>query len=233
MLLSIVMPVFNERDTLLDILERVVNAPVPIEREIILIDDYSTDGTRELYPTLAEKFPTARLKIVEHAQNQGKGAALRTGFQHTAGDYVLIQDADLEYDPADYPALLAPIIANEADVVYGSRFAREENHEQFRRGQYFGNRVLTRFSNLLTGLKLTDMETCYKVMPGDFIRGVRIRSERFGVEPEMTAKIARRRLRVVEVPIHYAGRTYDQGKKITWWDGVKALMTIVRFAIAD
>ncbi len=233
MLLSIVIPVYNEKDTLFEILRRVLASPVGVEREVVLVDDFSRDGTRDLYARLPQEFPGANIRVVLHEVNQGKGAALRTGFQHTRGDVVLIQDADLEYDPKDYPKLLAPILDGRADVVYGSRFVGGGEHRVLYFWHYVGNRVLTLLSNMFTNLNLTDMETCYKVFRGDIIRGIKLKSDRFGVEPEVTAKIARGGWRVYEVGISYDGRTYEEGKKITWKDGVKAIVCIVRFAIWD
>jgi glycosyltransferase involved in cell wall biosynthesis len=233
MLLSIVIPVYNEKDTLFEILRRVLASPVPLERELVLVDDYSRDGTRELYARLPQEFPGANIRVVLHEVNQGKGAALRTGFRHTKGDIVLIQDADLEYDPRDYPKLLKPILEGKADVVYGSRFVGGDEHRVLYFWHSVGNRVLTLLSNMFTNLNLTDMETCYKVFRGDIIRGLTIRSDRFGVEPEVTAKIARGGWRIYEVGISYDGRTYEEGKKITWKDGVQAIYCIIRYSISD
>ncbi len=233
MLLSIIIPVYNEKSTLLEITRRVLAAPVPLERELVLVDDYSTDGTRSLYPKLREMFPDARINVVLQRVNQGKGAALRTGFQAAKGEIVLIQDADLEYDPQDYPRLLQPILDGKADVVYGSRFAGGEAHRVLYFWHYAGNRFLTLVSNLFTNLNLTDMETCYKVFRADVIKQMPLRCDRFGFEPEVTAKVARGGWRVYEVGISYSGRTYGEGKKITWRDGIKALLTIVRFAFSD
>jgi glycosyltransferase involved in cell wall biosynthesis len=233
MLLSVVIPVFNEKDTLFEILRRVLDAPIELEREIVLVDDCSTDGTRELYARLDEKFPGAKIRVFKHAINQGKGAALRTGFAETTGDIVLVQDADLEYDPRDYPKLLKPILEQRADVVYGSRFAGGEEHRVLYFWHSVGNRFLTTLSNMLTDMNLTDMETCYKVFRAEVLKSFRIKSDRFGVEPEVTAKIARGGWRVFEVGISYDGRSYEEGKKITWRDGVKAIFSIVRFALFD
>jgi len=233
MLLSIVMPVYNEKGTLLEIIRRVLDSPVELEREIVLVDDCSTDGTQELYPQLAQTFPAARIRVLRHRENAGKGAALRTGFQAARGDIILVQDADLEYDPDDYPKLVAPILDGSADVVFGSRFAGGNSRTSGRSWHRLGNQFLTMLSNVFTNLRLTDMETCYKVFRAEVIRGIQIKSNRFGVEPEITAKIARRGWRVQEVPIRYVGRSYGEGKKITWRDGVKAILCIVRYALAD
>lgn len=230
-LLSVVMPIYNERKTLRQVVEAVRAVPVP--KEMILVDDGSTDGTRDILQELAA-LPGVR--VVLHEQNQGKGAALKTGFQHARGDVVVIQDADLEYDPNDYPLLLAPIRSGEADVVYGSRFLvdeREPGRERDAVYHYLGNRVLTFISNLFTGLNLTDMETCYKCFRREALDGVTIRSRRFTVEPELTAKLARRPLRIFEVPISYRGRSYGEGKKIGWRDGVSAIWAIVKFRFVD
>ncbi len=233
MLLSIVMPVYNERKTLFEIIRRVLAVPLEIERELILVDDFSKDGTRALYAELPRAFPDANIRVVLHEFNQGKGAALRTGFAHTRGDIVVIQDADLEYNPNDYRKLLRPILDGRADVVFGSRFVGGDEHRVLYFFHYLGNRFLTLISNFFTDLNLTDMETCYKVFRAEVLKGIRIRSDRFGVEPELTAKVARGRWRVYEVGISYSGRSYEEGKKITWKDGVKALFAIVRFAFSD
>ncbi len=233
MLLSVVMPVFNERGTLFEIIRRVLNSPITMEREIVVVDDFSTDGTRDLYEKLPAEFPGATIRVFLHAVNRGKGAALRTGFKEARGDVVLVQDADLEYDPNDYPRLLQPILDGKADVVYGSRFVGGDAHRVLYFWHSVGNRVLTTLSNMFTNLNLTDMETCYKVFRREAIQSFEIACDRFGVEPEMTAKIAKRGWRVYEVGISYAGRDYAEGKKITWRDGVKAIVCIIRFSIWD
>ncbi len=233
MKLSIVIPVYNEKNTLFELIRRVLAAPIDLERELVLVDDCSTDGTADLYPQLADEFPGANLRVFRHEVNRGKGAALRTGFSKTTGDIVLIQDADLEYDPQDYPRLLKPILDGRADVVYGSRFVGGQEHRVLYFWHYVGNRTLTMFSNMMTDLNLTDMETCYKVFRAEVLQGVNIKCDRFGFEPEITAKIARKRCRIYEVGISYSGRDYEEGKKITWWDGVKALLAIVRFRLSD
>jgi glycosyltransferase involved in cell wall biosynthesis len=222
--LSVVIPVYNERETLPEILERI--RTVPVATEIILVDDYSRDGSRELLEQL-EKGQDPQLKIFFHEQNQGKGAALRTGFQHASGDFVIVQDADLEYDPFDYPKLLAPILEKRADVVYGSRFIGQ-NHDMSRLHRY-GNQFLTRLTNLLFHTSITDMETCYKMFPASVIQKIQIESDRFNFEPEITAKILRLGLKILEVPISYQGRSFQEGKKITWKDGFSAVWTLLRF----
>jgi len=233
MLLSVVIPVYNERDTLLEILRRVLDAPIDLQRELILVDDCSTDGTAELYPQLDQHFPDARLRVFKHPVNCGKGAALRTGFAQTTGDLVLVQDADLEYDPRDYPRLLKPILDGRADVVYGSRFVGGEEHRVLYFWHSVGNRFVTTLSNMFTDLNLTDMETCYKVFRAEVLKGITIKSNRFGVEPELTAKVARGKWRLYEVGISYSGRSYEEGKKITWRDGLKAVFSVIRFAFTD
>jgi len=221
-LLSVVIPVYNEKDFIEEVVRRV--SETPYRKEIIIVDDASTDGTREALRRLS---PEA-VRVFTHDRNQGKGAALRTGFAQTRGDIVLVQDADLEYSPADYPALLQPILDGRADAVFGSRFLGGP-HRVMLFWHRAGNSALTLLSNMLTNLDLTDMETGYKVFRGDVIRGMQIRSNRFGVEPEMTAKLARMKARIYETPISYSGRDYAQGKKITWRDGLSALWHIFRF----
>ncbi len=236
LVLSVVIPVYNERATLLELVERV--RAVPIRKQIILVDDGSRDGTRDVLRGI-EAEPRAdafnSLKVVYHEQNRGKGAALRTGFQHATGQMVIVQDADNEYDPAEYPRLLQPLVEGKADVVFGSRFLGDFSHRVLYFWHYLGNRFLTTLSNCFTNLNLTDMETCYKVFRSDVIKDIlpTLKQDRFGFEPEVTAKIARRRLRIYEHSISYSGRTYEQGKKIGWRDGFKALWCIVRYALAD
>ncbi|MCP4093726.1 MAG: glycosyltransferase family 2 protein [Planctomycetes bacterium] len=229
MKLSVVIPIYNEEETLLDIIERV--RATPYEKELILVDDCSQDGTRAI---LAELENDEDLSIHYHSVNQGKGAALRTGFQHVTGDIVLIQDADLEYDPGEYPILLEPIEKGLADVVYGSRFKGARMSRVHLYWHQMANNFLTWVSNMFTNLNLTDMETCYKVFKAEVLQGMDLKSNRFGFEPEITAKIARKRIngdriRIYEVPISYYGRDYDEGKKIGWKDGVAALWHIVRY----
>lgn len=223
--LSVVIPVYNERDTVLKILDMVLAQP--LVSEVVLVDDRSTDGTREILRQMA---PPPRVRVIHHERNQGKGAALRTGFAAATCDLVLIQDADLEYDPADYPALLAPILAGKADAVFGSRFLGGP-HRVLYFWHYLANRFLTLLSNAFTGLNLTDMEVCSKVFRRDLLLRMKLVANGFGVEPELTAKVARLKARVYEVPVSYHGRTYAEGKKIGWKDGVAALYWIVRFGV--
>lgn len=231
--LSIVIPAYNERGTIQELLRRVARAALPegVEREIVVVDDCSTDGTRELLQELVTA-GSPPIRLVEQPVNGGKGAALRRGFAEATGDLILIQDADLEYDPRDYPVLLQPILEDEADVVYGSRFLGGPHRVLFF-WHYVANRGLTTLSNMFSDLNLSDMETCYKVFRRSLLDGVRLRSDRFGIEPELTAKFARRRARIYEVPISYHGRTYAEGKKIGWRDGFAAVWAIVRYNLAD
>jgi glycosyltransferase involved in cell wall biosynthesis len=227
--LSVVIPVYNERATILEVLRRV--DAVPISKEIIVVDDRSTDGTSDLLAQQRQGPWQQRpdIRVLTHEQNQGKGAALRTGFAHARGAIVLIQDADLEYDPAEYPRLLAPILDGRADVVYGSRFVGSESHRVLYFWHSLANHGLTFLSNMLTNLNLTDMEVCYKVFRREVLERIRIEENRFGFEPEITAKVARLRCRVYEVGVSYAGRTYEEGKKIGWRDGVRALWCILKY----
>lgn len=226
-LLSVVMPVYNEKNTLGEILARV--AKIPLRKELILVDDCSTDGTQDLLTSLAL---ASDVHVICKAQNEGKGAALRTGFARARGDIVIIQDADLEYDPRDIPQLIAPILRDDADVVYGSRFSSEHQQDPSRLHR-FGNSLLTRASNLTTGLSLSDMETCYKAIRRDLLDGLVVCQNRFGFEPEITAKLARRGCRFLELPISYDCRGYGDGKKIGVRDAFEALYCIVRYALAD
>jgi glycosyltransferase involved in cell wall biosynthesis len=228
MIVSVVIPVYNEIDTIEEILARVDK--VPIKKEIIVIDDLSIDGTRErLKKIIADK---ENVKVIYHNRNKGKGAALRTGFESVSGDIVIIQDADLEYDPNEYPKLLEPISDGRADVVYGSRFIGGPHRVLFF-WHYVGNKLLTLISNALTNLNLTDMETCYKVFKRQILKDINLKSNRFGFEPEFTAKVSKKRLRIYEVPISYSGRTYSEGKKITWKDGIVALCLIFWYRFFD
>jgi glycosyltransferase involved in cell wall biosynthesis len=236
MRLSVVIPVYNEEKTLRILVDKV--RQVPIRKELILIDDCSKDRTRDVLKALEAEGGQDdfnKIRIFFHDVNQGKGAALKTGFSHVEGDIVIIQDADLEYDPAEYPRLLQPIVENKADVVFGSRFLGDQAHRVLYFWHYLGNRFLTTLSNCFTNLNLSDMETCYKVFRRSVIDEItpKLVQKRFGFEPEITARVARRRLRVFETSVSYAGRTYAEGKKIGWRDGFKALYCIVRFGIAD
>jgi glycosyltransferase involved in cell wall biosynthesis len=224
MRLTVVIPVYNEVHTLLSLIDRV--QAVALDKELILVDDCSSDGTRDLLQRTA--FP-ANVRVLYHERNQGKGAALRTGFAAATGDVVIIQDADLEYDPEEYPKLLEPIVAGRADVVFGSRFAGGESHRVLYFWHSLGNKFLTLASNAFTNLNLTDMETCYKVFRRDVLQRITVEENRFGFEPEITAKVAKLRVRIYEVGISYAGRTYEEGKKIGWRDGVRALWCIVKY----
>jgi glycosyltransferase involved in cell wall biosynthesis len=228
--LSVIMPVFNEARTLLNILGRV--EAVPIAKELLIVDDGSSDGTRELLKNLPPAAAQTARKIIFQEKNQGKGACIRAGIAAAQGDYIIVQDADLEYDPADFPALLAPLLNGTADVVYGSRYmAGARNNSPY--WHRCVNKFLTGFSNLLTGYSLTDMETCYKVFRADLLKSIPLRSNRFGFEPEVTAKIAKKGARIVEVPISYHGRTQKEGKKINWKDGVAAMATIVKYSLIN
>jgi glycosyltransferase involved in cell wall biosynthesis len=225
-LLSVVMPVFNERSTIEEIIRRVMG--VPLRVELIVVDDGSTDGTRELLPELQRKHG---FTLVQQPRNQGKGAALRRGFEDVSGDIVVIQDADLEYSPEEYPQLIELICQGRADVVFGSRFLGR--HRVFLFTHYLGNRVLTTITNMLYNTMLTDMETCYKVMRTEVLRSFALRSDGFGIEPELTAKIFKRGYRVYEVPITYDGRGYEEGKKITWRDGIVALGVLLKYRFTE
>ncbi len=228
--ISVVIPVYNEEEWIRELLHRVQAVPIP--KEIIVVDDCSTDGTRDI---LRELEGAEGLRIFYQQVNQGKGAALREGFKHATGNVVIVQDADLEYDPAEYPRLIQPILENRADVVYGSRFIGE-SHRVLYFWHYVANKVLTTLSNMFTNLNLTDMETCYKVFRREVLQGVQLKSNRFGFEPEITAKIARKRnpsWRIYEIPVSYSGRTYEEGKKIGLKDAIQAFYCIVRFALFD
>ena len=233
MKLSIVVPVFNEAATIGEVVRRVLASDVGLEKELILVDDGSSDGTRRLYDQIQADHADQPVRVLFHERNRGKGAALRTGFKHASGDIVLIQDADLEYDPRDYPKLLAPILEGKADVVYGSRFAGGEAHRVLFFWHMLGNKLLTLLSNAFTNLNLTDMETCYKVFRAEVLEKFEIKSDRFEFEPEITAKIARAGYRLYEVGVSYAGRDYSEGKKITWLDGLKAILAVIRFRFLD
>ena len=227
MKLSVIIPVYNEAATIAELISRV--HAVDITKQIIVVDDGSTDGTREVLEGLRGGYEN--LRVLRQPRNRGKGAALRLGFQHATGDFVLVQDADLEYDPAEYSVLLKPLIEGKADVVYGSRFLTTKEHRVLFFWHSVGNHLLTLISNMLTNLNLTDMETGFKVFRREVIQAIKLDQNRFGFEPEVTVKISRMRLRIYEVGISYYGRTYEEGKKIGWRDGVKALWCIVRYTI--
>jgi len=225
-LLSVIMPVYNERETLSEILARVRAVDLP--KEIVVVDDGSTDGSRDL---LREEEKKGGLRVFYHEVNKGKGAAVRTGLEHASGDFIIIQDADLEYDPRDYPKLLKPLLEGQAEVVYGSRFM------EFGKTMFFlqalGNRIVTLVTNLLYGTSLSDMETCYKVFRAEVIKSIPLRSRRFELEPEITAKLLKRGYHIHEVPISYQGREYHEGKKLTWRDGIKALWALLKYRFVD
>lgn len=224
---TVLIPVFNEINTLDTILKKVENASFcGLEKEIILIDDYSTDGTRELY----KNYP---YKVLYHNHNQGKGAALRTGFKEASGDIVIIQDADLEYEPSDYEPLLKLILDGRADVCYGSRLSGGKPSRSFMFHHLLGNKFLSLLTNILYGSTLTDMETCYKAFKRNFLDGITIKSDRFDFEPEITAKVLKRGARLYEVPISYYGREFSEGKKITWKDGIHAVIALIKYRFTD
>jgi glycosyltransferase involved in cell wall biosynthesis len=227
MMLSVIIPVYNEAKTIRKVVERV--KATPYEKEIIIVDDGSIDGTREELKQIQDP----AVSVVLHETNRGKGAAIKTGWEHAKGEILLIQDADLEYDPADYPQLLEPIQSGKADVVFGSRFLGGGSHRVLFFWHSLGNRFLTLMANMLNDLNMTDMETGYKVFTRDVQQSIRIRSNRFGFEPEFTAKVARKNFRIYEVPISYYGRGYKEGKKITWRDGVAAMFWIFRYRFFD
>jgi len=227
--ISILIPIFNEVNTLRIILQKVEETDFcGLEKEIILIDDFSTDGTREILEELKDKY-----KIFYHDQNMGKGAALRTGFAQATGDIIIIQDADLEYEPVDYKPLIKLILDDRADVAYGSRLSGGKPSRSFMFTHLLGNKLLTLMTNILYNTTLTDMETCYKAFRADFIKGIEIKSNRFDFEPEITAKVLKKGARLYELPISYYGREYEEGKKITWRDGVHAIFALIKFRFVD
>ena len=233
-LLSVVIPIYNEEETLWELVERVRS--VPIRKQLVLVDDCSNDGTAAVLDAIGSELKDDdenEVLVERHQVNLGKGAALRTGFTQATGDIVLVQDADLEYDPDEYPRLIRPIVESSADVVYGSRFLGDQPHRVLYFWHYLGNRFLTTLSNCFTNLNLTDMETCYKVFRREVIEevGPLLRESRFGIEPEITARIAKRKFRVFEMSISYSGRTYEQGKKIGWRDGIAAIWCIIRYGL--
>jgi glycosyltransferase involved in cell wall biosynthesis len=228
MKLSVIVPVYNEIDTIKEIIQQIKQAPVA-ELELIIIDDYSSDGTRDL---LKNELKSMVDKVIYHDENRGKGAALRSGFKEATGDYVIVQDADLEYDPLEYPLLLEPAIDGKADVVYGSRFSGAGSHRVLYFWHYIGNKFLTTLSNMFTNLNLTDMETCYKLFKREIIQSIKIEEDRFGFEPEVTAKLAKMdNCCIYEVGISYYGRTYEEGKKIGWKDGMRAIFVILKYGL--
>ena len=224
--ISILIPVYNEKDSLLELLKKVESVDFGLEKEIILVDDFSTDGTKDLYPQISHK-------ILYHEVNQGKGAAHRTGLKEASGDIIIIQDADLEYNPEDYIPLVEHIKNDEADVVYGSRFADKRNKGNFLFLSFVANKTLTLMTQILFGTKLTDMETCYKAFKAEVIKDVEIKSNRFDFEPEITAKVLKKHVRFHELPISYNARTNDEGKKIGWKDGVQAIFALIKFRLSD
>jgi len=229
MKLSVVVPVYNERATVREVIGRVL--AVPIDIELLCIDDGSSDGSREILAELQQKHPQVRALL--QSRNMGKGAALRRGIQEATGDFVIIQAADLEYDPTEYPQLLEPLIQGRADVVFGSRFLGGGPHRVLHFWHSVGNWFLTLLSNCFTNINLTDMETCYKVFRREVIQAIPLEEDRFGFEPEITVKVARRKLRIYEVGISYSGRTYEEGKKIGWKDGVRALYCLVKYSLKE
>lgn len=231
MTLSVVIPVYNEEDTLKELLEKIRAVDTGMDKQLIFVDDCSTDGSRRILEEMKSQDPG--LTVLFHKVNRGKGAALRTGFQAVTGDVVVIQDADLEYDPADYQLLLGPILSGHADVVYGSRFLGGGPHRVVFYWHSVGNRLLTTLSNMATDLNLTDMEVCYKMFKKEVLDSIQIREDRFGFEVEITAKVAKGNWRVYEVPISYYGRNYSEGKKITWRDGFWALWCILKYRVTN
>ena len=225
--LSVIVPVYNERNTVAEIVRQMRAVELPLEREVVIVDDGSTDGTGDILKQLAD----STVRVVVHRANQGKGAAVRTGLAQVTGDLVLIQDADLEYDPEDWPKLLAPVLKGRAQVVYGSRFTGERRNMLFL--HWVGNRLLSLCTNILYNTTLSDMETCYKLFDRELIGTINLRANGFDFEPEVTAKVLRRGVRIYEVPISYSGREFDEGKKITWHDGLVALRTLIKYRFIE
>jgi glycosyltransferase involved in cell wall biosynthesis len=228
MKVSVVIPCFNEVDTIETIIQQVLAVDLNMTRELVIVDDFSTDGTREYLATVDD---SDGISVVFHEMNRGKGAALRTGFTHATGDIIIVQDADLEYDPNEYHKLLKPILDGKADAVFGSRFAGGESHRVLYFWHSVANKLLTLLSNMFTNLNLTDMEVCYKVFKRSLLEQIELKEDRFGFEPEFTAKIARLRRPIHEVGISYNGRTYDEGKKINWKDGIRAVYAILKYGL--
>lgn len=232
MILSIIIPAYNEAKTIHLILDKIKLVNLPVDKEIIIVNDYSTDNTEESILNYKNQNPDLNIQYRKHEFNKGKGAALHTGIKEAKGDYIIIQDADLEYDPEEYNILLKPMLNNNADVVYGSRFIGGKPHRILFFWHSIGNKVLTTMSNMFTNLNLTDMETCYKLFSADIIKAINLKEHRFGFEPEVTAKIARiKDIRIYEVGISYYGRTYEEGKKIGWKDGFRAIYCILKYGL--
>ncbi len=229
MKISVVMPVYNERVTLREVIERVLAVSLPVE--LLCVDDGSQDGSREILAQMQTQF--SQMRVLLQPRNMGKGAALRRGIQEATGDFIIIQDADLEYDPGDYPRLLEPLLQDKADVVYGSRFLGAAPHRVLYFWHSVGNRILTLLSNCLTNINLPDMETCYKAFRREVLQAIPLEENRFGFEPEITVKVAKRRLRIYEVGISYWGRTYEEGKKIGWRDGLRAVWCLLKYSLKE
>lgn len=228
MLLSIVIPVYNEKNTVSDIIKKIDSLPTSLNRELIIVDDGSTDGTREILKSLESR---SDVKLIYKESNSGKGDSLKLGFKNSKGDYVIVQDADLEYEPEDYFKLLEAIDGKDNTIIYGSRFMG--HYEEMSPLHYYGNKFLTSITNILYGVELSDMETCYKLFPGSFIRSLNLKANRFDFEPEITAKVLKSGYKIIEVPIRYYGRKHSEGKKITWKDGFNAIYSLVKYKFND